>query len=133
MLGQQGQPEQIGSGALVASARGLATKFFPLVAGSIAPAEPRQGNEIDLLVLIDPYHAKALPPRVVGQVADAESEREPRNGEACQTPFTQIAGQAGGGLAVVLVEGGVGIDRRSDAFTQRERSVRNLQAVMELG
>jgi len=53
MLRQQRRPEKIGSGALVASARGLAAKFFPLIDGSIAPAEPCQGNEIDLLVLVE--------------------------------------------------------------------------------
>src|SRR5258708_18938222 len=49
MLGQQWQSEQIGGGALVASARGI----VPLIHGSIAPAEPCQGNEIDLLILIE--------------------------------------------------------------------------------
>ena len=53
MLGQQWQSEQIGGGALVASARGLAVKIVPLIHGSIAPAEPCQGNEIDLLILIE--------------------------------------------------------------------------------
>src|SRR6266436_7008728 len=46
--------------------------------------------------------------------------------------LAQKAGKAGRGLAVVLVEGGVGIDGRPEAFAQDELGVWNLQTVVEL-
>src|SRR5262249_60713710 len=68
-------------------------------------------------------------PRGVGE---EERGREPRHEDSRQAPLAQITGQAGGGLAVVLVEGGVGIDRGAEALSQDELGVRNLQVVVEL-
>src|SRR5262245_45567669 len=65
-------------------------------------------------------------------MAYAEIEREPRNEDSVQAPLAQITGKAGGGLAVVLVEGGVGIDPSTEALAQNELGVRNLQVVVEL-
>src|SRR5262245_39416614 len=52
-LGEQGQAEQIGGSALVASACRLAAKIAPLLDTGIAPPEPGQGHEVGLLVLIE--------------------------------------------------------------------------------
>src|SRR6516165_6035153 len=82
--------------------------------------------------ILDHDHGEALAARVLRRVADAKIEREPRHEDSRQAPLAQITGKAGGGLAVVLVEGGVGIDRRSEAFAQDELGVRNLQVVVEL-
>src|SRR5262245_52238251 len=82
--------------------------------------------------ILDHDHGKALAARVLGRVAYAEIEREPRHEDSRQAPLAQIAGKAGGGLAIVLVEGGVGIDRGPEALAQNELGVRNLQTVVEL-
>src|SRR5207247_2138697 len=82
--------------------------------------------------ILDHDHGKALAARVLGRVAYAEIEREPRNEHSRQAPLAQITGKAGGGLAVILVEGGVGIDPRAEALAQNELGVRNLQVVVEL-
>src|SRR5262249_7190731 len=82
--------------------------------------------------VFDHHHGKALAARVLGRVAYAEIEREPRNEDSVQAPLAQITGKAGGGLAVVLVEGRVGIDPGAETLAQNELSVRNLQVVVEL-
>src|SRR5262245_61462956 len=82
--------------------------------------------------ILDHHHGKALAARVLGRIAYAEIEREPRNEDSVQAPLAQITGKAGGGLAVVLVEGGVGIDPSAEALAQNELGVRNLQVVVEL-
>src|SRR5262249_62042017 len=67
-----------------------------------------------------------------GRMAYEETEREPSNEDSAQAPLAQITGKAGGGLTVVLVEGGVGIDPSTEALAQNELGVRNLQVVVEL-
>src|SRR5262249_24761153 len=82
--------------------------------------------------ILDHDHGKALVARVLGRVAHAEIERETRGEDAPEAPLAQITGKAGRGLAVVLVEGGVGIDGGPEAFAQNEFGVWNLQSVVEL-
>src|SRR5262245_10238092 len=82
--------------------------------------------------VLDHDHGKVLAARVLGRVAHTEIEREARGEDAAEAPLAQITGKAGRGLAVVLVEGGVGIDGRPEAFAQNELGVRNLQSVVEL-
>src|SRR5262249_10457366 len=79
-------------------------------------------------------HARGNPRggRVLGQRAYEEIEREPRHEDSSQAPLAQITGKAGGGLAVVLVKGGVGIDLRAETLAQNELGVRNLQVIVEL-
>src|SRR5256885_1858052 len=83
--------------------------------------------------ILDHDHGNALAARVLGRVAYAEIERQPSNEDAHEAPLAQIAGQSGGRLAVVLVKGGVGIDRGAEALSQDELCVRNSQVVVELG
>src|SRR5262249_20246482 len=80
------------------------------------------------------YRAAGEPPgaRSPRRVAHEKTGREPRHEDSRQAPLAQITGEAGGGLAVVLVEGGVGIDRGAEALAQDELGVRNLQVVVEL-
>src|SRR5215813_2949065 len=55
--------------------------------------------------ILDHDHDKTLAARVLRRVAHAEIEREPRNEDSRQASLAQITRKAGGGLAVVLVEG----------------------------
>src|SRR5262249_2654794 len=82
--------------------------------------------------ILDHDHGKALAARVPGRVAYAKIEREPRHEDSSQASLAQGTGKAGGGLAVVLVEGGAGLDPRAEALAQNELGVRNLQVVVEL-
>src|SRR5262245_63145581 len=76
--------------------------------------------------VFDHDHGKALAARVLGRVTYAEIEREPRHENSRQASLAQITGKAGRSLAVVLVEGGVGIDTSEDTLAEQEHGRRNL-------
>src|SRR5262249_62033776 len=66
--------------------------------------------------VLDHDHGKALAARVLGGVAYAEIEREPRDEDSRQAPLAQITGKVGGGLAVVLVQGAAAIHPMAHAL-----------------
>jgi hypothetical protein len=69
--------------------------------------------------------------RVLGGVAHAKIKCEPGQKNAGKAPFPQIAYEACRRLSIVLVEGGVGVDRAMNAFAQHEPGVGNVQILVE--
>src|SRR5262249_51464656 len=122
------EPDRSGSGDGVSRERGD-------VQAREARARRRQrAADIDGAAgVLDDGHGKVLSPRVLGRVADTEGQSEPRDKNSRETARPEITGQSGGRLAVVLVQGGIGIDRRAKALAQHELGVGDLQTVVELG
>ena len=63
--------------------------------------------------------------RVLGGVAHAKIKGEPGKKNTRETSIAQIAYKTGRRLAVILIEGGVGVDRAMDALAQHERGMRD--------
>jgi hypothetical protein len=67
---------------------------------------------------------EAQSPRIERRVAHAEVVRQAGEEDAGEVSLAQIAGESGGGGAVVLEERGVGIDVRPKAFAQDQLGLR---------
>ena len=70
---------------------------------------------------------------VESRVADAVVVGEPAEEDAREASLAEIAGEAGGGGAVVLKESGVGIDLRVEALAQDQLGLRQVKRGVELG
>lgn len=68
-----------------------------------------------------------------GGGTDAEVEGEPGEEESVKLALAEIAGESGGGGAVVLGEGGVAVNVAAEAFTEDELGVRDVDVGMEIG
>src|SRR5262245_48804985 len=71
--------------------------------------------------------------RVLGGVAHAKIKCEPGQKNAGKAPIPQIAHEACRGLSIVLVEGGVRVDRAMNTVAQHEPGVGNVQILVEFG
>src|SRR3970040_769343 len=70
---------------------------------------------------------------ILSGVAHAKIKGEPGKKNTRETSIAQIAYETGRRLAVILVEGRVGVDLAMDTFAQHEPGVGNVQVLMEFG
>ena len=68
-----------------------------------------------------------------GGEGDAEVEGDAGEEEAAEVALAEIAGEAGGGRAVVFGEGGVAVDVLAEAFAEEELGVGNGEGGVEVG
>src|SRR5690606_3382026 len=71
--------------------------------------------------------------RILGRVAHAEVEREAGEEDTFEAALLEVATEPRGRHTVVLVEGGVRIDRRVKALAQDELGMRHVESRMEGG
>ena len=68
-----------------------------------------------------------------GGEADAEVVGEAGEEEAGEVALAEVAGEAGGGGAVVFEEGGVAVDVPAEAFAEDEFGVGDVEGGVEVG